>query len=50
MSRDQIKYGQIKFKIILLKLNQVKFKLKCVVSNFKQIKAITKKSNLKISN
>ena len=32
MSRDQIKFGQIQYKIIILKLNQVKFKLKCVDS------------------
>ena len=28
ISRDQIKFGQIQFKIIILKLNQIKFKLK----------------------
>ena len=44
-SRDQIKFGQIQFKTFILKLNQVKFKLKCVDSNFEQIKSITKKSN-----
>ena len=40
-----MKYYLIQFEIILLKLNQVKFKLRCVDSNFKQIKSITKKSN-----
>ena len=38
-------YYLIVFEIILLKLNQVKFKLRCVDFNFKQIKSITKKSN-----
>ena len=40
-----MKYYLIVFEIILLKLNQVKFKLRCVDFNFKQIKSITKKSN-----
>ena len=45
LSWDQMKYYLIQFEIILLKLNQVKFKLRCVESNFKQIKYITMKSN-----